>query len=114
MQPQELMAQLDAGETVFIVDLRNHLEREDDPFKLPGAITIGFEEIEAGLADVPRDRDVVLYCSCPNEVSSARAAMQLKKQGIDRVRPLAGGLQAWREAGYKLEPLHSIASVRSA
>jgi rhodanese-related sulfurtransferase len=37
----------------------------------------------------------VLFCSCPNEASAARAALILKKHGITRVRPLVGGAEAW-------------------
>lgn len=39
----------------------------------------------------------------PNEVSSARATLQLHQRGITRVRPLAGGLNAWREHNYPIE-----------
>jgi rhodanese-related sulfurtransferase len=42
-----------------------------------------------------RDRDVVLYCSWPNEATSARVALLLRAKGITRVRPLEGGIDAW-------------------
>jgi len=45
---------------------------------------------------VPRDREIILFCSWPNEASSARAALLLKEHGITRVRPLQGGADAWR------------------
>jgi len=61
------------------------------------------EEIEHRHHEIPRDRDIVLYCSCPNEVSSARTAFLLKKKGIHRVRPLEGGLDAWRERQFPVE-----------
>ena len=51
----------------------------------------------------PRDRDVILYCTCPSEETSAKVAMQLHKLGITRVRPLRGGFDGWKKAGY---PLH--------
>ena len=59
----EVKAMMDRGDDLVIVDLRNSLEREDQPMKLPGAIALAFEDIEARLADIPRDRDVVLYCT---------------------------------------------------
>jgi hypothetical protein len=59
----EVKEMMDRGEELFIIDLRNSLEREDHPMKLPGAMALAFEDIEAGLADIPRDRDVVLYCT---------------------------------------------------
>jgi len=43
---------------------------------------------------------VVLYCACPNEATSARIALLLKRQGITRVRPLEGGLAAWMARGF--------------
>ncbi|MEK6803284.1 MAG: hypothetical protein AABZ34_11520 [Nitrospirota bacterium] len=45
----------------------------------------------------------MLCCTCPNEVSRARTAFLLKKKGIHRVRPLEGGLDAWRERQYLAE-----------
>ncbi len=61
--PAELKTMLDEGVEIIIVDLRNSLEREDSPSKIPGAIALSFEDIETGLNDVPVDRDVVLYCT---------------------------------------------------
>jgi membrane protein DedA with SNARE-associated domain len=63
IEPHQLKAMIDGGESVVIVDLRNALEREDNPSKIPGAIALEFETIESGLADVPLDQDVVLYCT---------------------------------------------------
>ncbi len=45
-------------------------------------------------------REVVLYCACPGDITSARVALALRAKGVTRVRPLAGGLQAWRERGF--------------
>jgi 3-mercaptopyruvate sulfurtransferase SseA len=47
---------------------------------------------------------VIVYCSCPNEVSSARVALVLHRKGVTRVRPLLGGIDAWRELNYPLAP----------
>jgi rhodanese-related sulfurtransferase len=62
------------------------------------------DEVELRHQEIPRDRDIVLYCSCPNEVSSARVALLLRRRGILRVRPLLGGFDAWRERNYPTEP----------
>jgi rhodanese-related sulfurtransferase len=45
---------------------------------------------------------VVLYCASPHEFTSARVALALQRRGFERVRPLAGGLRAWRERGFPL------------
>ena len=47
---------------------------------------------------------MIAYCSCPNEVSSARVALLLHRKGVTRVRPLLGGIDAWRDLNYPLEP----------
>jgi rhodanese-related sulfurtransferase len=63
IEAAELKAMLDGGESVVIIDLRNSLEREDSALKIPGSIALDFEDIESGFGDVPRDQDVVLYCT---------------------------------------------------
>jgi len=45
----------------------------------------------------------LFYCSCPNEITSAKVALQLRRKGITRVRPLLGGIDAWRERKYPIE-----------
>lgn len=61
--PEELMHRITAGEPVAVVDLRHELEVESDNVKLPGAIWMTFEEIDSRHDEIPRDRDVILYCS---------------------------------------------------
>lgn len=99
----ELKQRLDAGEPITVVDVRHPLSLELDPEIIPGAMNFLLEEIEHRHHESPRDRDIVLYCTCPNEVSSARTAFLLKKKGIHRVRPLEGGLDAWRDRQYPVE-----------
>lgn len=86
----------------FIVDLRHPLDYLPDPRVLPGALRIGPNEIRQHSEIIPRDRDVILYCTCPSEETSAKLAMQLHKVGIYRVRPLRGGFDGWKKAGYPL------------
>ena len=71
------------------------------------------EELKTRQQEIPRDQDIVLYCSCPNEVSSARMALLLQKNGFVRVRPLMGGLDAWRERNYPTDLRAVIATLPS-
>jgi membrane protein DedA with SNARE-associated domain len=100
----ELHQLLEKGENPVILDLRSHAALEQDPSLIRGALHMAMDEVELRHQEIPRDRDVVLYCSCPNEVSSARAALLLRRRGIFRVRPLLGGFDAWRERNYPMEP----------
>lgn len=86
----------------FIVDLRHPLDYLPDPRVLPGAVRIGPAELAARASTIPRDRDIILYCTCPSEETSAKVALQLHRLGITRVRPLRGGFDGWKEAGYPL------------
>jgi membrane protein DedA with SNARE-associated domain/rhodanese-related sulfurtransferase len=101
--PEELKQMLDDGQKVVIVDLRQPLDIEVDPYSIPGSLQMAVEELEHRHGEIPRDRDIILYCACPNEVTAARMALMLKRNGIKRVRPLVGGVQAWRERDFPLE-----------
>jgi membrane protein DedA with SNARE-associated domain/rhodanese-related sulfurtransferase len=103
MTVQELKAALDRGERPFVVDLRHKLEFLVNPRTVSTAIRIAPDELPLRHAEIPRDREVVLYCTCPSEATSAKVALDLKKIGIVRVRPLAGGLKAWEDEGYPLD-----------
>jgi membrane protein DedA with SNARE-associated domain len=61
--PTELMDKLTAKEDISIVDLRQPMDIEAFPQMIPGALRIAMEEIEERHKEIPRDRDVVLYCS---------------------------------------------------
>ena len=99
----ELYRKLETGETPIILDLRSKAEVERDPLFIRGARHMIMEDLKAWLHEIPRDRDIVLYCSCPNEVTSAKMTLWLHKNGLARVRPLLGGIDAWRERNYPIE-----------
>jgi rhodanese-related sulfurtransferase len=108
LEPAELKRQLEAGEPVYIVDLRHPLELLPDPFTLPGAQHISPDALTARHAEIPRDRDVVLYCTCPSEATAAKTAMALQRLGIERVRPLRGGFDEWKRLGYPLDAIPPV------
>ncbi len=61
--PEELKAKIDGGEDVMVVDVRHRVEFESEPTIIPGALHLMIEELEARHQEVPRDRDIVLYCT---------------------------------------------------
>jgi rhodanese-related sulfurtransferase len=65
-------------------------------------VRIGPTELAQHADRIPRDRDIILYCTCPSEETSARVALQLHRLGITRVRPLRGGFDGWKKAGFPL------------
>ena len=65
-----------------------------------GAIHLGLDEIEKRHGEFPHDRHIIVYCSCPSEVTSARVALSLQRRGFTHVRPLLGGIDAWRKSHF--------------
>ena len=61
--PQELKQLMDSGETPMIVDLRHSMDFEAEPELIPGAVHLDQEDLEAAHDAIPRDRDIVLYCT---------------------------------------------------
>jgi rhodanese-related sulfurtransferase len=54
---------LDAGEDVTIIDLRTELDVAAVPYTIAGSRWIPAEQLDAHLSEIPRDRDLILYCS---------------------------------------------------
>lgn len=110
ISPEELYELIQAGERPVVIDLRLGSGQEDGVEVIPGSMLMSLEEVEHRHHEIPRDREIVFYCACPNEASSARAALILKRKGVERVRPLTGGFDAWVERSF---PLETMASERA-
>jgi membrane protein DedA with SNARE-associated domain len=59
----DLRSLMDAGEGPVIVDVRSRAARQRDPRRIPGARTIDLEDLDAHVALLPADREIVLYCT---------------------------------------------------
>ena len=91
------------GANPVVFDVRTANARERDPLRIPGAIAFDVSQVDAVVAELRDEREVILYCSCPSEASAARIARLLMDRGVRSVRPLAGGLQAWIDAGVEAD-----------
>ncbi len=99
----ELHRLIAEGQQPLIVDLRTSLVRGQDSHFIPNALVMDFAEVDQWLDRVPTDRELIFYCTCPNEAGAARVARKLMDLGYRHVRPLLGGLDAWIAAGYEVE-----------
>jgi membrane protein DedA with SNARE-associated domain/rhodanese-related sulfurtransferase len=106
----DLYALMEAGQRPIVVDVRSNTARNLEPRWIPGAIHVPVDDVARHIADLPRDQEIVVYCTCPSEASAARVAKLLINHGFKEVRPLYGGLDAWIEAGYSVD---SAAETRS-
>lgn len=101
----ELHGLIEDGTAPPVFDVRSQSARALDPKRIPGALHVPLRAIDWHAREMPRDRDIILYCTCPSEVSAAEAARLLMNSGFKRVRPLHGGLDAWIAAGYPVESI---------
>ena len=94
----ELQALLKTGSGATILDVRSAEHRARSGW-IPGAIQV------RDIADLKLDpaAELIVYCDCPNEASAALLVKKLRDRGFLHVRPLAGGLEAWRAKGLPLE-----------
>jgi membrane protein DedA with SNARE-associated domain/rhodanese-related sulfurtransferase len=99
----DLYALMQAGAAPTVVDVRSSTARELEPRWIPGALHVPLQDVSVRLKDLPRDREIILYCTCPSEATAARVAKILMNHGFIRVRPLYGGLDAWVAAGYAVD-----------
>src|SRR5256885_16400077 len=91
---------MDGGVAARVVGVRSQTARAIEPRHIPGALHLPLQGFEEHIKELPRDREIILYCSCPNEASAAQVAKLLMNSGFVRVRPLLGGLEAWIAAGH--------------
>lgn len=63
LTPAELKLMIDGGEPMMIADLRNSYDIARDPFVIPGALLIAIEDLQNRHEELPRDRDIILYCT---------------------------------------------------
>ncbi len=63
ISPEDLARAIDRGESPVVVDVRSTAARRADPRRIPGARSLDFTGLESGLADLPKEREVILYCT---------------------------------------------------
>ena len=110
----ELYRHMKAGTAPVVLDVRSATAQGLELRRIPGALHVPVAQVGEHIAQLPRDRDIILYCTCPNEASAAQAARLLMNHGFRRVRPLHGGLEAWIAAGYAVEEVPACPGGRRA
>ncbi len=97
---EELKTQMAQG-AVTVLDVRGGYGSADS--KIKGAMHVKLRKLKSRLLmpplkDVPRSREIVTYCACPNDEASIRAAEVLNESGFKNVRVLKGGWVAWKQS----------------
>jgi membrane protein DedA with SNARE-associated domain len=63
ISPEELLEKIEGGEKLVIVDLRGAADFDTDASVIPGAVRLPPSELDARHEEIPRDRDIILYCT---------------------------------------------------
>jgi membrane protein DedA with SNARE-associated domain/rhodanese-related sulfurtransferase len=105
IEVDELAKLYKVGEAPIVFDIRSQEKRKLDPFVIPGAQFADERQLDDIVATYPHDQKLVIYCSCPNEISAAWMAKQLNEAGFSDVLPLRGGMEAWRDSGKPVDSL---------
>jgi membrane protein DedA with SNARE-associated domain/rhodanese-related sulfurtransferase len=90
----ELKELIEGGQDPVIIDARSVTAQKLDQ-AIPGALIYNACEPGQLMDSLDKDRHIVVYCSCPNDVTAAQVAKELLAKGFHRARPLKGGLDAW-------------------
>ena len=106
---EELKAKLAGNQPIMIIDVRSPQGYASSTTTIKGAIHFKGRKLKsrlkyAPLKDLPKDREIVTYCACPNDESSISAAQVLQANGFKRVRVLQGGWNEWLRAKGPVEP----------
>ncbi len=86
----------------MLLDVRTADEYAEGHIK--GALLIPVQELEQRISEVPKDKQVYVYCR--SGVRSVRASNMLVKAGYTRIENVLGGFMAWKDAGYPVETGH--------
>jgi rhodanese-related sulfurtransferase len=97
---EELKQRLDTGASIVVVDARLKYPYEHSTVKLPGAVRVVADAPVP--TTLPRDREIVVYDSDPNELASTHVAAELIRQGY-RAAALKGGINEWLSANLPIE-----------
>lgn len=84
----------------FLLDVRT--QEEWDEYHAPGTTLIPLDQLPNRLSELPADQPIVVVCRSGNRSQEGRNILQ--QAGFENVTSMAGGLSAWRSAGYPVEP----------
>jgi rhodanese-related sulfurtransferase len=100
ISPQALLERQAKGDSsLFVLDVRT--PQEFSAGHVPGAVNIPYDEVASHLAEIPKDKDVVLYCKSGRR--AGLAAEVLEANGYTKLEHLQGDMQAWLQDGRPVE-----------
>jgi rhodanese-related sulfurtransferase len=108
MTPEALHSRIAQNQEVLIFDVRLPLDLLAYPEIIPGARRIAPEDVLKNPSLIPRDKNTVVYCTCPDDETSRAVMKRAQAMQLKQVQFLKGGLAAWKAKGYPVEPYREI------
>ena len=105
---EELHALLASNEEVFLFDVRQPLDLLAYPEIIPKAQRVAPNEVLERPSLIPKEKDAVVYCTCPSDKTSLAVLRRVLALQFFRVKFLKGGLAAWKAKGYPVEPYQEV------
>ena len=111
--PSQVIRLMEKGVAPVFVDVRTKPEYETSPLRLPGAIRLEPEEVEAGRINLEPGTAqlIVAYCATPEEATSARVTQHLRRRGYRNVKILKGGLGGWTNGSLPVESKSHLPAI---
>jgi rhodanese-related sulfurtransferase len=104
----ELHALLQSNQELLLFDVRQPLDLLANSEIIPKAQRIPPDEVLQRPSLIPREKDTVVYCTCPSDKTSRTILRRALALHFSRVKFLKGGLAAWKARGYPVEPYNEV------
>ena len=101
---EQLHSLMASEKKVLLFDVRQPLDLLAYPELIPRAQRIPPQEVLKTPSLLPRAEDIVVYCTCPGDETSRTVLRRALGLGFVRIKLLTGGLAAWKQKGYPVEP----------
>jgi rhodanese-related sulfurtransferase len=102
--PEALHALLRSNQDILVIDVRQPLDLLGDSVIIPGAQWLAPDEVRANPSLLPKEQDLIVYCTCPSDKTSRIILHRALAKGFLRIKFLKGGLDGWRANGFPVEP----------
>jgi len=103
-----LHALLASNQEVLLFDVRQPLDLLANSEIIPKAQRIPPDEVLRKPSLIPREKDTVVYCTCPSDKTSRTILRRALALHFSRVKCLKGGSAAWKAKGYPVEPYNEV------
>ena len=101
--PVDLHTLLASNQEVLLFDVRQPLDFLADSEIIVGAMRIPPKELLENPSLIPKDKDSVVYCTCPGDKTSRGVLRRAQAMHFLRIKFLKGGLAGWKAKGYPVE-----------